>query len=304
VILKTADLILTAEPINFSYSTPSDSLARRSVIKTVEAIGGQRQLRKLYMEYAGEQSENSDFFSAAIELLALDVKFDEGQLDSVPREGPVVFIANHPYGVLDGIALTWLARKARPDVKVMANSVLCQAPDAQGSLIPIDFSGTKEAVATNIATRREALAALKADGAIGIFPAGGVSVSEKPHKGPAVDTSWHPFAAKIIKNSNATVIPVFFGGQNSRLFQMASHMSYTLRLALFFFETARRIGSEFELVVGNPVTPDMMAKFSDKNDLNRFLRKQVFDLAPLLKQPKVGYPQYDREFSFPKRMGL
>jgi len=261
-------------------------------------------LRKLYMEYAGSQSENADFFSSAIELLALDVKFDESQLDSVPREGPVVFIANHPYGVLDGIALTWLARKARPDVKVMANNVLCQAPDAQGSLLPVDFAGTKEAVATNIASRREALATLKNNGAIGIFPSGSVSVSEKPYKGPAIDTAWHPFAAKLIKSSGATVIPIFFGGQNSRLFQMASHMSYTLRLALFFFETARRIGSEFELAVGEPITPDMLEKFSDKNELNKFLRKQVFDLAAKLKEPKVGYPEYDREFSFPKRMGL
>jgi len=295
---------LTTDKINFSYSTPTDSLTRRSIIKLIEAIGGQRRLRKLYLEYDGNNAEYSDFFSSAIELLALDMKFDESRLDPVPREGPVVFIANHPYGVLDGIALTWLARKARPDVKVMANSVLCQAPDAKGALLPIDFAGTKEAVTTNIASRKEVMTTLKADGAIGIFPAGAVGVSEKPHNGPAIDTVWHPFAAKAIRSSGATVIPIFFGGQNSRLFQMASHMSYTLRLALFFFETARRIGSEFELAVGDPITPDMMAKFTDKNDLNKFLRKEVFSLAPQLKRPKVGYPSYDKEFTFPKRMGL
>lgn len=295
---------MTANNINFSYSTPEDSFAKRSIIKTIEAIGGQRQLRKLYMEYDRSQSEYSDFFSSAIELLALDVKFDESQLDAVPREGPVVFIANHPYGVLDGIALTWLARKARPDVKVMANSVLCQAPDAKGALLPVDFGSTKEAIATNIESRREVINTLKSGGSIGIFPAGGVSVSEKPHKGPAIDTAWHPFAAKAIRSSEATVIPVFFGGQNSRLFQMASHMSYTLRLALFFFETARRIGSEFELAVGDPITPDMMAKFTDKRELNKFLRKEVFSLAPQLTRPKVGYPNHEREFIFPKRMGL
>ena len=181
---------------------------------------------------------------------------------------------------------------------------LCQAPDAKGSLIPVDFSGTEEAKQTNIDTRKEALVTLLEGGAIGIFPAGGVAVSEKPHKGPAIDTPWHPFAAKLINKSGATVIPVYFGGQNSRLFQLASHMSYTLRLALFFFETARRIGSEFELAVGEPITPEQIAQFSSRKELNTYLRKQTFDLASQLSEPKVGYPPHDREFYFPKHMGL
>ena len=296
--------LIQKEAIDFTYSTPYDPLYRRGVIKTFEMLGGQRRLKKLYLQFDRDESDTKDFFNSAIELLGLDMKFDESMLDRVPRSGPVVFIANHPYGVLDGIALTWLARKARPDVKVMANHVLCQAPDAKGSLLPVDFSGTEDAQQTNIDTRKEALNTLANNGAIGIFPAGGVAVSEKPHKGPAIDTPWHPFAAKLIKKSGATVIPVYFGGQNSRLFQLASHMSYTLRLALFFFETARRIGSEFELAVGEPITPEQIAEFGNRKELNTYLRKQTFDLASKLSEPKVGYPPYDREFYFPKHMGL
>ena len=93
------------------------------MIKTLEMLGGQRRLKKLYLQFDRDESETKDFFNSAIELLGLDMKFDESMLDRVPRNGPVVFIANHPYGVLDGITLTWLARKARPDVKVMANHV-------------------------------------------------------------------------------------------------------------------------------------------------------------------------------------
>lgn len=290
--------------IEFTYSTPNDPLAKRSFIKLIEAVGGQRKLKKLYMQFASNQVDQNDFFNAAMELLDLRINFDETILKQVPRSGPVVFIANHPYGVLDGIALTWLARKVRPDVKVMANHVLCQAPDAKGSLLPVDFSGTREALLTNIETRSTAVKTLKQGGAIGIFPAGGVAVSEKPHKGPALDTAWHPFAAKMIKSTGATVIPVYFGGQNSRLFQMASHMSYTLRLALFFFETARRIGSEFELAVGTPLTPNKISQFKEKSELNRYLRKKTFELASQLKEPKTGYPTFDKEFSFPDRLKI
>ncbi len=290
--------------IEFTYSTPSDSFPKRSVIKTIEAIGGQRRLKGLYEQFLGAEAETRDFFQSAVDLLRLDIRADEAPLQQVPTDGPVVFIANHPYGVLDGIVLAWLARKARPDVKVMANHVLCQAPDAKGALLPVDFSETREALETNIATRKEAMQTLENGGAIGIFPAGGVAVSEKPHKGPAVDTAWHPFAAKMIKKTGATVIPVYFGGQNSRLFQIASHYSYTLRLALFFFETARRIGSELEFVVGEPITPAEIEMIPDRNELIRTLRMRTYNLATNLTAPKSGHPTYDREFSFPKRMKL
>lgn len=290
------------DQIDFTYSTPHDSLSRRSVIRTIEAVGGRRRLKKLYERFMGEGYDTRDFFQAAVELLQLDIKADESPLGRVPKEGPVVFIANHPYGVLDGIVLTWLARKARPDVKVMANHVLCQAPDAQGSLLPVDFSGTEEARQTNIETRRAAAESLANGGAVGIFPAGGVGASEKPHKGPALDTPWHPFAAKIIKMSNATVIPVYFSGQNSRLFQMVSHYSATLRLALFFYETARRIGSEVEFVVGEPISPEEAKSFPDRKELMKTLRMRTFALASNLTMPKNGYPQHDREFEFPARM--
>ncbi len=288
--------------IEFTYSTPEHTLPQRSFIKTIEAIGGQRKLRGLYEQFLGEDGEARDFFQSAVDLLRLDIRANEEPLKNVPKEGPVLFIANHPYGVLDGIVLTWLARKARPDVKVMANHVLCQAPDAKGALLPVDFAHTKEALETNMATRKEALQTLKEGGSIGIFPAGGVAVSQKPHKGPAVDTNWHPFAAKLIRKTNATVIPVYFGGQNSRLFQMASHFSATLRLALFFFETARRIGSEVEFVVGEPITPEEIAAIPDREELMRTLRMRTYNLATNLKTPKTGHPKHDREFVFPDRM--
>jgi putative hemolysin len=288
--------------IEFTYSTPSHTLPQRGLIRTIEAIGGQRQLRGLYEQFLGVDAEQRDFFQAAVELLKLDINADVDPLSRVPQDRPVLFIANHPYGVLDGIVLTWLARKARPDVKVMANHVLCQAPDAKGALLPVDFSGTREALETNMTTRKQAMQTLMSNGAIGIFPAGGVAVSEKPHKGPAVDTSWHPFAAKLIRKTGATVVPVYFGGQNSRLFQIASHFSATLRLALFFFETARRIGSELEFVVGEPITPEELSSIEGKYELMRTLRMRTYNLANNLKTPKTGHPQYDREFSFPARM--
>jgi putative hemolysin len=269
----------TGERIRFSYSTSEQPLIQRTVIRAIERIGGQRQLKRLYDEHQNNPRYGESFFDAAIRLLKLDVQYDTRALAECPREGPVVFIANHPYGVLDGITLTWLAIKVRPDIKVLANSVLCQAPEARDNLLPVDFAPTREARETNVRSRLAAQAWLKDGRAIGIFPGGGVSTSERPLKGPAVDLPWAPFTAKLIRVPKATVVPVFFVGQNSRLFQLASHLSLTLRLSLVFRETARRIGTTLTVRIGRPIPFVEIAHIEDRAELVQELRKRTFGLA-------------------------
>jgi putative hemolysin len=264
--------------VRFSYSTIDQPLLQRAVIQAIEKIGGQRKLKKLYKQHQDNLARGDSFFDSAIRLLRINVSHDDN-LSLAPKSGPVVFISNHPYGVLDGITLTWLALKVRPDTKVLANDVLCQAPEAAANLLPVAFAPTREARETNVNSRRQAQEWLKQGGAVGIFPGGGVSTSEQPHRGQAVDLPWAPFTAKLIRMSKATVVPIFFTGQNSRLFQLASHMSLTLRLSLVFRETARRIGTDLAVRVGKPIPFAEIEHLTDREDLIRELRKRTYALA-------------------------
>lgn len=270
---------LRPRKIRFSYSTADQPVLQRAVIQAIEKIGGQRKLKKLYSQHQKNLLSGENFFDSAIRLLRIRVDYDEAALARTPSAGPVLFIANHPYGVLDGITLTWLATKVRPDTKVLANEVLCQAPEAAANLLPVAFAPTREARETNVNSRIQAQAWLKAGHAIGIFPGGGVSTSERPLRGPAVDLPWAPFTGKLLRASQATVVPVFFAGQNSRLFQLASHLSLTLRLSLVFRETARRIGSRLRVRVGEPVPFAEIAHIEDRAALVAELRRRTFGLA-------------------------
>ncbi|MEM7462281.1 MAG: lysophospholipid acyltransferase family protein [Pseudomonadota bacterium] len=290
--------------IDFTYSSPTYSIPRRAFIRTIEALGGQPRLKKLYLNYAIDDADGRDFFQAAIDSLQLNVKMNQSRLALIPKSGPVLFVANHPYGVIDGIALTWLAEQVRPDIKVLANHVLCQVPETEKSLLPIDFSGNKKALETNVQSRRSALHHLKDGGAIGIFPGGGVAASVNPLKGPAVDPIWHPFTAKLARCSETVIVPVYFGGQNSRIFQIASHVSYTLRLALYFFETARRIKSDFEIGVGEPIGPEEIRSYDDRQELLRFLRQKTFELAKSVEPVGKNVPRFDAEYSYPSHFKL
>ncbi len=268
-----------SKPVRFSYSTADQPLLQRAVIQAIEKIGGQRKLKKLYITHQQNLDRGIGFFDSAMRLLQINVKYEVDTLAQVPQTGPVVFISNHPYGVLDGITLAWLALQVRPDTKVLAGEVLCQAPEASANLLPVSFAPTREARETNVNSRLQAQAWLKEGHAVGIFPGGGVSTSEKPHKGQAVDLAWAPFTAKLIRMSKATVVPVFFTGQNSRLFQLASHMSLTLRLSLVFRETARRIGTDLPVRVGKPIPFSEIEHLTDRNEMIGELRKRTYDLA-------------------------
>lgn len=275
-------------PIRFSYSSPDQSIVQRSVIRAVELVGGQRRLRRLYEAQRLGRLAGETFFDAAIRLLSLDVRFDQAALDAVPRSGPVVFVANHPYGVLDGIVLAALVLKVRPDAKILANSVLYRVPETREHLLPVDFAETRSALATNIASRREARKWLGQGGAIGIFPGGGVATSERPLSRTVFDLPWHPFTERLVRGAGAPVVPVHFAGHNSRLFQLASHISLTLRLSLLFRETARRIGTRLDVAIGAPIPYSELEALTDSGALTADLRRRTCQLGECRKSTGPG----------------
>lgn len=287
------------ESINFSYSRPEHSFFRRALIRGSELASGQPRLKGLYQEFRDNPRPNESFFDAAVRLLELDIRCDLATLCRAPTKGPVVFVANHPFGVLDGIVLCWLASQLRPDLRVLVHSLLCQPAELRDVFLPIDFGPTEEARATTLRARANALQWLREGHAIGVFPGGSVATSQKPFVGPALDPAWHPFIAKLIVNTRATVIPVYFAGQNSRLFQIASHLHYTARLSLLFRETARRIGSRVDVAIGEPIPFGEIAHFESRRDLLLELRRRTLGLASTLGRPSVDHRA---EFTFPQHI--
>lgn len=287
------------ESINFSYSRPEHSALRRALIRGSEVLSGQPRLKRLYREFRHNPRPNESFFDAAVRLLELDIRCESDHPGKVAKPGPVVFVANHPFGVLDGIVLCWLASRLRPDLRVLVHSLLCQPNELRDIFLPVDFGPTAEARATTLRARANALQWLREGHAIGVFPGGSVATSLKPFTGTALDPAWHPFIAKLIVNARATVMPVYFAGQNSRLFQLASHLNYTARLALLFRETARRIGSRVDVAIGQPIPFSELEGFESRGELLLELRRRTLGLATALGRPVVDHRA---EFTFPRRI--
>lgn len=266
----------------FSYVTENDGRIKRTVIRSIERLTGQPRLRRMYLENQANPRAGETFWDAAIRHLKLNVVFNHSGLSSIPNTGPLVVVANHPFGVLDGIVISYLISKIRSDFRILTNSVLYRAPEIRPFLLPIDFGEDKAALKTNLKTRADARAHLSDGGVVIVFPGGTVSTVPKPYYRRAIDPPWKPFTSQLILRSGAPVIPVYFDGQNSRLFQLASHMSPTLRLSLLFNEVYRRIGTNVELVIGEPIEQAVLSQYKDRTKLMSFLKQETYSLAAQL----------------------
>lgn len=264
---------------SFSYCDPADPLWKRLAIGALERATGRDQIRRLYRAHQESGWGAGGFFETAIAALSLDVRYDSARLEAIPKTGPLVVVANHPFGLLDGIVMCALMQKARPDFLVLTNSVLMRAPEMAERMLPVDFEQTPQARQTNMATRAAAQRHLAEGGAIVVFPAGAVSTSPDWFgRKPAIDGPWSPFAARLVSKAQAPVAPIFFRGQNSALFQFVSHIHASLRLALFFHEARRRIGAVMPVEIGAAIPFERLATL-DRQALNLELRRATYALG-------------------------
>ena len=271
---------------NFSYATEDDPRLKRLVIRLVERMTGQPHLKRLYEQHLTKPVPGESFWTAAIRNLELTVVCNEDALAALPQTGPLVIVANHPFGVLDGLIISYLSSKVRSDFLVLTNSVLYQADEIRDHLLPIDFAETKEALETNLRSRAAAKAHLLKGGCVVIFPAGGASTVPKPWSKRAIDPEWKSFSARLIASAKAPVVPIYFAGQNSRLFQVASHISMTLRLSLFFKEVYDKIGSEIHVRIGE-IIPYKDLEGLDRKYLMEHLRKATYALGKNLPHARI-----------------
>jgi putative hemolysin len=282
-----------ARDISYSYSAATRG--GRAVIRLMENTTGRLRLIKRAEGYEDEVAAGRDFFEVMVERYGLTLDIVRGSLDAIPRDGPLIVIANHPYGILDGLTMGHVLARTRGDFRILANSVFRKASDLNRVILPISFDETKEARALNIETRRTALSYLAEGGAIGIFPGGTVSTAAKPFSRP-MDPGWRSFTARMIVKSEATVLPIYFDGHTSRLFQIASHTHVTLRMGLLIKEFGKRVDTPVRLAIGDPIPRDVLSAYAkDTKAMMDFLRKATYDLSPdPVKSFDLGYEFEER----------
>ncbi|MGD9239435.1 MAG: lysophospholipid acyltransferase family protein [Desulfobacterales bacterium] len=273
-----------------SYADPTDPIIKQVIIRTIEFLSGKRKLARIYATLMDVIEDDHDFWRLSLKLLDVELEFDQRQLAKMPSNGPLVIVANHPFGVLDGLAICYLTAQIRAEFKVLAHAMLCRDRRLDPYLLPIEFSENRKAIRTNVRARQNAAAALQRGKAVIVFPSGGIATAPTPF-GAAVDLEWKTFVAKVLKQSEAAVVPMFFHGQNSRLFQLVSQVSLTLRLSMIMHEVCNKIGQRLRVTIGNPLPFAELYDNDDRQALTAQLRKLTEELGGVTTS-KLRLPAY------------
>ena len=288
---------------DLSYVSPHQPAWMRWTIAAIEDLSGRRHYLPLYERWRTEiVGKSPRIMCDCLDLIGVDLHVisQEPWPPQVPDGMPLVMIANHPFGIGDGMVALALAEQLGRPYRVLINNDLLKIPEIRPYSLPIDFSETREATEMNLKSRSEARRLLKEGVTIIVFPAGGVATAKHPF-GRAQELPWKTFTARLVQLAEAAVLPVYFEGQNSALFHAASRLSLTMRLSLLVSEFRRFPGKPCVARVGS-ITPFKAFKHKDdRKKLNDELYVMVQRLRPdaeRLSEEELRPPPPERRVRF------
>ncbi len=231
-----------------------------------------------YYRDAAKLDTSQSFSTRVLRSMNVTWRIASGGENQIPSKGPLVVVANHPFGGVEGMLLTSLMEGFRPDTRVMVNYLLAVIPDMREQFIFVDPFGSKDAIRSNIKPVKECLAWLRQGGALGVFPAGEVS-SVDIKSGKVRDPAWSPMVAGLIRKTHATVLPVFFAGHNGPIFNLAGLIHPRLRTLMLPTEFVNKDGRELSVHIGKPIAWHEMEEYGSDRDLIQYLRLRTYILA-------------------------
>ena len=246
-----------------SYASTFTNPTQRITIQTIEHLTGKlRLLRKIRRFEAMGVPHGQAFWKQALDVMGIELKTPQEQIDRIPKEGPLIITSNHPHGLVDGMVLAELIGRVRTDYKILTRSLLTGITEIDQFMIPVPFPHEEDALEKNLVMRKDAMNHLKGGGVVILFPSGVVGAS-KTAFGPVVEEQWNPFTAKMIQRSQAKVLPVYFPGGNSRWYQVANQISPTLRQSLLLFEVVKALNKPQTPVVGQLIDRPEIKDWAD-----------------------------------------
>jgi len=263
-----------------SYATTFTNPLHQTIIQSIEMLTAKPHLlRRIRKFEAMGVPHGQGFWAQALGVMGIDVTTPAEEIARIPKDGPLVIVANHPHGLVDGMVLAEVIGRVRTDYKILTRSLLTGVAEIDPFMIPVPFAHDPDALAKNVEMRKQAMDHLADGGVIALFPAGVVASSDSWF-GPAIERDWNAFTAKVIRRSNARVLPIRFPGQNSRAYQIANRISPLLRQGLLLYEVRHALDKPQRPFVGAPLDEAEVADWAgDPMGFMRALRARTLALT-------------------------
>lgn len=266
---------------SLTYANSFDTPLTAFTIRAVEWFTGKLTILRMIRAFERRGAPSGQaFWRAALGTMGIDLLTPQAQIDRIPKDGPVVVVANHPHGLVDGMILADLIGRRRTDYKILTRALLTGIDEVAASyMISVPFPHEPDAQRKSVEMRAKAMAHLKEGGVISVFPSGVVASSDTL-LGPVVEREWNVFTAQMIRRSGARVVPVFFPGANTRAYQMANCLSPTLRQSLLLHEVVKSCNKPQNPIVGEPISEaDLTLLERDPRGFMAWLRAHTLALG-------------------------
>ncbi len=267
---------------SLTYANSFDDAWTANSIKAIEWLTGKLTILRMVNRFEKQNANyrGQRFWRGALNTMGIDLMTPPEQLDNIPKDGPVIVVANHPHGMVDGMIFADLIGRVRLDYRILTRSVLTGLDEAATSfMIPVPFPHDPDAQKKMVEMRSKAMAHLGEGGVVALFPSG-VVMSSDTWFGPAIEREWNVFTAKMIRRSGARVVPIFFPGSNSRAYQIANKLSPVLRQGLLLHEIVRSCNKPQAPIVGKPLTEEQLKPLeTDPRGFMAWLRAHTMALG-------------------------
>lgn len=257
-----------------AVDSPFFRQARSALLQPVETLLAVDKINRIYSRYHEKVDHCKaprEYFRLALKALRVDYHVMAADWRKIPRQGPLVVVANHPFGGIEGVILGAVLLQVRGDLRIMGNYLLRRITGIGDSIVPVDPFGNRSATVSNVKGLKTALGWVKSGGVLAVFPAGEVA-SFQMHRRQIADPAWSPHIAGIIRRARAAVLPVFFPGRNGPLFQLVGMIHPRLRSALLPRELVNKAGRRIPLHVGRVIPWPALKKFESDAALIDYLR--------------------------------
>jgi putative hemolysin len=235
------------------------------------------RLNQLYGEFRALDDGRS-FAERVLEFLGVKTELLAEEIAALPRSGPVVVVANHPFGGIEGMVLAKIFQDLRPDMRVLANSLLARVPECRDFMFFVNPFGGPVAARENIGALKQTLRWLQQGGLLVTFPAGEVARLDL-RAGRVEEAPWNVNIARIVRKTRASVVPVFIAGENGPLFHAAGLLHPRLRTALLPQEFLNKRNTTIQVRLGKPVAFEKLERFADDAQMIQYLRVKTATLA-------------------------
>jgi len=244
-----------------SYAGTFTNPFKAGSIRTIEWLTAKLKLLSMIRSFERSGAPvGVAFWSKAIRHMGIRIDTPPEEIARIPATGPVVMVANHPHGLVDGMIMAEMVSRVRPDFRILTRSLLSGIPEIEEFMIPVPFPHEENSRELGLEMRALTMAHLKRNGLVILFPAGRVASSETWF-GSAVEAEWNVFTHKMVRQSGATIVPIHFTGQNSRYYQIAALLGATLRQGLLLYEIKRALYKPQRPYIGEPIPASELDKW-------------------------------------------